>query len=132
MLSSEGCDSPTQAYPFDVGVNSDEGFSQFVVFGGVPGGTALFTEEIDWLPYGLNYQSDGTLEIPPTLVILQPGGEPVVGVDCDPGQPNSDVPDCRVDRQIQITSQPPGSEFDVQVDEFEVWQFLGDPTRGKR
>ncbi len=131
-LSSEGCDSPTQAYPFDVGVNSDEGFTQFVVFGGAPVGTSVFIEEIDWLPYFLNYQADGTLVIKPTFVILEPGGAEVVGVDCDPGQPNADVPDCRTDRQIDITSQPAGSEFDVQVDEFEIWQFLGDPTRGKR
>jgi hypothetical protein len=132
-LSSEGCDSPTQAYPFDVGVNSDEGFTQFVVFGGAPVGTAVFIEEIDWLPYFANYQQpDGTLLIKPTFVILEPGGEEVVGVDCDPGQPNADVPDCRTNRQIDITSEPAGSEFDVQVDEFEIWQFLGDPTRGKR
>ena len=131
-LSPEGCDSPTQAYPFDVGVNSDEGFTQFVVFGGAPVGTAVFIEEIDWLPYLQNYEADGTLPIRPTFVILEPGGDEVVGVDCDPGQPNADVPDCRTERQIQITSQPAGSEFDVEVDEFEVWQFLGDPTRGKR
>jgi hypothetical protein len=128
---SENCDSPTQAYPFDVGVNSDEGFSQFVVFGGVPGGSSLFTQQIDWLPYGLNYQPDGTLEIPPTLVILQPGGEPVVGVSCDPGQPNAEVPDCRRSRQAIVTEPSPDPDFDVQVDEFEVWEFLGDPTRGK-
>jgi hypothetical protein len=129
---SEDCDSPTQAYPFDVGVSPDEDFKQFVVFGGVPGGSSLFTETIDWVPYFLDYLPNGTLEIPPTFVILQPGGTPVVGVDCDPGQPNTDVPDCRRSRTAVVTSEPPGSEFDVKVEENEVWEFLGDPTRGKR
>ena len=50
---------PAQAYPFDVGVSPDEEFAQFVVFGGAPDGTVVFTEEIDWLPYGSNYLPNG-------------------------------------------------------------------------
>ncbi len=38
-----------------MGVSPDEEFTQFVVFGGAPDGTVVFTEEIDWLPYVLNY-----------------------------------------------------------------------------
>jgi hypothetical protein len=128
---SEDCDSPTQAYPFDVGVSPDEEFAQFVVFGGAPGGSVIFTEEIAWLPYLTNYLPDGTLQIKPTLVILQVGGQPVVGVNCDPGQPNADVPDCRQSRIITETASP-DPDFDAQIQENEVWQFLGDPTRGKR
>ena len=131
MTLPEECSSPAQAYPFDVGVSPDEEFEQFVVFGGAPDGTVVFTQEIDWLPYGLNYLANGTLEIPPTLVILQPGGEPVVGVSCEAGQPNAAVPDCRQSRTALVTEPSPDPEFDVQVDESEVWQFLGDPTRGK-
>ncbi len=129
---SEVCASPTQAYPFDVGVSPDEEFKQFVVFGGAPVGTAVFTEEIDWIPYGLNYVPDGKLEIPPTFVILQPGGEAGGGRQLRTWAAQRRCARLPYGAADPITSQPAGSEFDVQVDESEVWQFLGDPTRGKR
>ena len=107
----EVCSSPAQAYPFDVGVSPDEEFKQFVVFGGAPDGTVVFTEEIDWIPYGLNYLPDGNLEIPPTLVVLQPGGTPVVGVSCEAGQPNAAVPDCRQSRTASCDGAQPRSRL---------------------
>ncbi len=132
-LSATGCSSPERAYPFDAGVDSDEGYTQFVVFGGAPDGTVVFTEEIDWLPYFLELPA--RRDAPDQADLRDPRtGRRGSGWALTATR-DSPTPMCptavRFGRSIS-TSQPPGSEFDVQVDEFEVWQFLGDPTRGKR
>ena len=48
--TGNGCTSNNLFVVFDVGVNADEGFTQFVVFGGDPNGTAVFSQNIAWEP----------------------------------------------------------------------------------
>ena len=102
-VPSAGCSSADQFVVFDVGVDpNEENVTQFVVFGGNPNGTVVFSQTINWLPEDANYDENSNLIVPPTLVVLEPGGLPVSpGAICASGQPNGDVPDCRATRVDQ-------------------------------
>jgi hypothetical protein len=138
VIDLTNCDKDLTAV-FDVGVNSDEGNTQFILFGGADlGGNCKVRQTNTWAPYDTDYDANGNLVIPPTLVVLQGGGTPYVLENCEAGEPNNTGGrlDCRVSRTVSETADladPPGiaGTQDAQITESEIDEFVFDITRAK-
>jgi hypothetical protein len=97
------------------------GFNQVVMSADVnPNSLCVVEEHIEWAPEPAVYV-EGVLQLPPTLVKLQQGGEFIPVQFCEGNPPN---PHCLVDRTI-------GQQSQDTISVVENYLFRGDPPKAR-